>query len=123
MGDQLEPSKENIQPLLRSAGKRMHSLAQNLQQTPKALTEKQAQERKRWEAAIATDISSDPLSLWLKYIKWTKLNFTSPTNQKAQLLPLIERCTKSFKDNPKYKKIHQSMARICSFEQRLVVNI
>merc|ERR1712228_816045 len=103
MGDQLEPSKENIQPLLRSAGKRMHSLAQNLQQTPKALTEKQAQERKRWEAAIATDISSDPLSLWLKYIKWTKLNFTSPTNQKAQLLPLIERCTKSFKDNPKYK--------------------
>ena len=100
--DQLEPSKENIQPLLRSAGKRMHSLAQNLQQAPKALTEKQERERKQWEAAIATDVSPDPLSFWLKYIKWTKLNFTSATNQKAQLLPLIERCTKKFKDNAQY---------------------
>ena len=100
--DQLESSKENIQPLLRSAGKRMHSLARNLRQTPKALTQKQERERKQWENAIKHDKSNDPLPIWLKYIKWTKLNFTCPTNQKAQLLPLIERCTRKFKDDPRY---------------------
>ena len=100
--EQLESSKENIQPLLRSAGKRMHSLAANLRQTPKQLTEKQERERRRWEQAIQMDKSSDPLALWLKYIKWTKLSFTCPTNQKAQLLTLIERCTRNFKDDSRY---------------------
>eukprot|EP01084_Bolivina_argentea_P210328 358031_1 len=100
--DKLEPSKENIQPLLRSAGKRMHRLAENLQQTPKALTQKQERERRQWETALQRDDSPDPLSLWLKYIKWTKLNFTCPTNQKAQLLPLIERCTRKFKQDTRY---------------------
>jgi len=99
---QLEPSKENIQPLLRSAGKRMRSLAHNLQQTPKALTEKQERDRKAWESAIERDTSNDPLALWLKYIKWIKLNYSCPTNQKAQLLSLIERCTNAFKDDARY---------------------
>eukprot|EP01084_Bolivina_argentea_P088925 160562_1 len=99
---QLEPSKENIQPLLRSTGKRMKSLAQNLRQTPKALTQKQERERLQWEHALKSDKSQDPLNLWLQYIKWVKLNFSCPTNQKAQLLRLIERCTSSFKDDARY---------------------
>lgn len=81
----------------------MHSLAQNLQQSSRALTEKQERERQQWEAALSRDQSSDPLSVWLKYIKWTKHNFASATNQKAQLLPLIERCTRRFKDDERYK--------------------
>ena len=124
---ELESSKENIQPLLRSAGKRMHCLAQNLRKTPKALTDKQQREKKQWELAIQRDTSSDPLSLWSKYIKWTKLNFTSPTNQKAELLPLIERCTTKFKDDPRYinhkKYIKLWLERVKSYIHSLSIHI
>eukprot|EP01084_Bolivina_argentea_P210329 358032_1 len=69
----IKKSNRNNNFAIIQSGKRMHRLAENLQQITKALTHKLERKRRQWEAASQRDNSSDPLSIWLKYIKWIKL--------------------------------------------------
>ncbi|GBG31482.1 Histone-lysine N-methyltransferase, H3 lysine-79 specific [Hondaea fermentalgiana] len=65
---------------------------------------KLAQEQEAFEEALAQATSDgpmeDPLSTWIRYIKWTQDNFPSGSND---LLSLLERCTREFKGDERYK--------------------
>jgi hypothetical protein len=73
--DDIEPSKENLQPL--AQGRRESSLATcaaaasapHASRHPRALQFEQ-------EIAAAAD-EPDPLEIWLRYIKWTEDEFAS----------------------------------------------
>jgi hypothetical protein len=44
---------------------------------------------------------SDPLEVWRRFIKWVQEAYPGQ-GQKSQLLPLLERCTREFKDDSRY---------------------
>ncbi|GAB4819517.1 hypothetical protein N2152v2_006563 [Parachlorella kessleri] len=92
-----ELSKENFQPL--KAGRKASGLRDNTAELRKQLVEEQ--KREFWEE-IATYSGEDPLEVWLKFIKWTQETFQAG-GHKAELLPLLERCTRELQTLPRYK--------------------
>ena len=43
----------------------------------------------------------DPLDTWVQYLKWAKGAFPKG---KEELMPLLERCTREFKDEARYRE-------------------
>lgn len=96
--------KENILPLDhgRSASKlsltlkhsNSHLIHKDRLQAERAFHERQLLE---WED------SDDPLQLYLDYISWTHNSFPSGPSADSGLVPLLERCTSTFRDTPLYK--------------------
>lgn len=73
--DDLELSKENLQPL--PQGRREASLA-SCSGAPRAPHASQHPRALEFEQALAeNDNSDDPLELWIKYIHWTQDEFAS----------------------------------------------
>lgn len=91
-----EASKENFQPL--KAGRK----ASGLRDTTAELRAVTVEERRRafWEE-LAGYSGDDPLEVWLRFIKWTQ-EFFSAGGHKAELLPLLERCTRELQAGGRY---------------------
>lgn len=91
-----ELCKENFQPLKRG---RKEVCKQESKVCQKADIE--AQRRAFWQE-LETYNGEDPLEVWIRFIKWTQTSFRSGGHQ-AELLPLLERCTRELQHIDKYK--------------------
>ncbi|KAL4440602.1 hypothetical protein ABPG75_003603 [Micractinium tetrahymenae] len=91
-----EASKENYQPL--KQGRK----ASGLRDVTGELRAKEVEERRRafWEE-LAGYTGPDPLEVWLRFIKWTQEAFAAG-GHKAELLPLLERCTRELQADGRY---------------------
>lgn len=109
--DVIENQKENIQSLPggRSARGLANLFSSPLQglSTPTPSDTKNLNDvmRQEYEAEIATIAESDdPLDIFDRYVKWTLDAYPSAqATPQSQLLPLLERATKAFLNNPSYK--------------------
>ncbi|KAG8805687.1 Mitotic spindle checkpoint component mad3, partial [Serendipita sp. 399] len=95
--------KENIQPL--ASGRRAAALAGSLTTTPKQKDTRLTAERAQLEeeAELAIDNDDDPLAAWIRYVEWTVDNYPQGVSVESGLLELLERATRSFASDPRYK--------------------
>lgn len=102
--EQIELSKENVQPL--AAGRNVKSLARALK-----AQEENSPEKTRsifddgcseFEDRLSEEGLEDPMAVWDEYIKWAQQNATSDTLQK-RIVPLLQRCTRAFQKDDRYK--------------------
>ena len=49
------------------------------------------------------DEADDPLDVYDRYVRWTLDAYPTPQAPQSQLLPLLERATKSLQSSPHYK--------------------
>ncbi|CAO1634501.1 unnamed protein product [Parajaminaea phylloscopi] len=103
--DTIEYQKENVQPS--SRGRSAHSLSQTLSLKHKERAEELLCKRKEFEAKVTDEAlgdSDDPLSLWEEYVDWVIESFPSAgTSADSGLIPLLERATRSLKDDERYR--------------------
>eukprot|EP01052_Picozoa_sp_SAG31_P012096 SAG31_NODE_698_length_12746_cov_3.495136_9_plen_796_part_00 len=57
--------------------------------------------------SLVIDAGNDPLDNWIRYIKWTRMAFPSST---ADLLPLLERCTRECRCASKFPRCASNLA-------------
>ena len=95
--------KENIQPL--ASGRRVTALAGSLSVTPKQKDTRLATERAQLQedAELAVDNDDDPLATWIRYVDWTVDNYPQGVSAESGLLELLERATRLFSSDPRYK--------------------
>lgn len=101
-----EGSKENIQPLKRGRNPRALKAAfehLDLRDGHLRLKEVLIAEREQYEAAIRDYTGDNPLVLWIRYIRWTQNAYPAGGSQ-SHLLPLLEKCTRQFKDDDRYRQ-------------------
>ncbi|PRW05791.1 mitotic checkpoint serine threonine- kinase BUB1 [Chlorella sorokiniana] len=91
-----EASKENFQPL--KTGRKAAALRDSTAELRTAAIEER---RKAFWEELAAYAGDDPLEVWLRFIKWTQETF-SAGGHKAELLPLLERCTRELQANGRY---------------------
>jgi checkpoint serine/threonine-protein kinase len=100
-----EGSKENIQPLRR--GRCPVALVESLKAQAAPAKRREADTMAQ-RAALETGITSyegdDPLTPWLKYIAWTQQAFASGAEARAHVVPLLAKCTDTFKADGRYKQ-------------------
>lgn len=101
----IEPHKENILPL--STGRSARALVTALSGTP----DEHQSERESFENELLTAADlDDPLDVWTRYVNWTLNTYPSGNSGQSQLLPLLERATRTFlhdshyKNDPRYVK-------------------
>ncbi|KAK9825089.1 hypothetical protein WJX74_007567 [Apatococcus lobatus] len=91
--------KENFQPL--KSGRKTPALA--AAEEPAKLRASRAEEQKRFFCdRIASYKGDDPIEAWLKFIQWTQETYKAGGPQ-AELISLLERCTRELQSIPKYK--------------------
>lgn len=97
-----EECKENFQPV--KDGRKPEVLANCGTKCTKGVLQPKGveEERRRFVDAIERYQGNDPLEKWLDYIKWTKDTFVSG-GQKSEMLPLLEKCTREFHKDERYK--------------------
>jgi len=95
--------KENIQPL--ASGRKVTALVGSLSVTPKKKDTRLATERAQLEADAehAVDNDDDPLAAWIRYVDWTVDNYPQGISAESGLLELLERATRLFASDPRYK--------------------
>ncbi|PVG04065.1 hypothetical protein CPB86DRAFT_809962 [Serendipita vermifera] len=95
--------KENIQPL--ASGRRAAALAGSLSTTPKQKESRLMTERRQFEeeAELALDNDDDPLAAWIRFVDWTVDNYPQGVSAESGLLELLERATRIFSSDPRYK--------------------
>lgn len=96
----IEAQKENVQPLLK--GRSAHALNAALTQRQSTLRA----ERKEHELIVTSQDnaeSDDPLEAWSRYVKWCIDSYPSGQTHESELLVVLERCTRLFKDAPQYQ--------------------
>lgn len=95
--------KENIQPL--ASGRRATALAGSLSVTPKQKESRLVMERAQLEEEVelAADNDDDPLAAWIRYVDWTINNYPQGVSAESGLLELLERATRLFSTDPRYK--------------------
>eukprot|EP00808_Paulinella_micropora_P028594 g3865.t1 len=98
----IEPSKENVQPLKGGRDALKLSKTINLSKHPEKEEAILAKQREEHESKIKFYTGDDPLSPWLNYIMWTRTSHTTVGAQ-THHLQLLEKCTREFKDNNKYR--------------------
>jgi len=109
----IETHKENIQAL--PSGRSAKALARILSPVgaPVQTPDSHAAARAVFEREMSSiDESDDPLDIFDRYVKWTLETYPSAqSTPSSQLLPLLERATKSFikddqyKNDPRYLKL------------------
>src|SRR5207253_644247 len=64
-----------------------------------------ASERAQMEedAELAVDNDDDPLAAWIRYVDWTLDNYPQGVSAESGLLELLERATRLFSADPRYK--------------------
>lgn len=95
--------KENIQPL--ASGRRAAALAGCLTATPKQREHRLAAARRELEeeAELALENDDDPLAAYLRFVEWTVENYPQGASVESGLLELLERSTRAFATDPRYK--------------------
>eukprot|EP00899_Mesostigma_viride_P020539 jgi/Mesvir1/28487/Mv15902-RA.5 len=99
-----ELSKENVQPLRR--GRDAQALCTSLlehEKGPRSRAEALDEKRRAFAKAIEEYQGSDPLDLWLKLVKWIQNEFPT-AGSKAELVPVLEKCTRLFLRDVRYKE-------------------
>ena len=101
--EQIENSKENVQPL--AAGRNVKALARALKAQEENSPEKtmsifddgcnEFEERLRQP-------QDDPMAVWDDYIKWAQQNATSD-KLSSKIVTLLQRCTRAFQKDERYK--------------------
>eukprot|EP01083_Nonionella_stella_P283903 966345_1 len=92
----IEAVKENVRPM--KAGRNIVDLGKSIGSSKSK--EKLAAERRNFEDEISN--GNDDLSIWSKYIKWVKNSYPAG-GSKSKLFPVLERCTRRFVKESKYK--------------------
>lgn len=107
--DLIEYQKENVQPS--SRGRSAHSLSQTLGMKHKERAEELAAKRREFEAKVVPEKleeSDDPLVVWEDYIEWVTESYPSGgTSADSGLVPLLERATRSLKDDERYRNSYR----------------
>lgn len=108
----IEGQKENIQSIPSGRSARalanLYSVSQlqpQLTPTPSDTTNLNDANRQEFEAELSSIAESDdPLDIFDRYVKWTLDAYPSAqATKESQLLPLLERATKTFLNNTQYK--------------------
>ncbi|CAG8480534.1 5192_t:CDS:2 [Paraglomus occultum] len=98
-----EHQKENILPL--KEGRSAASLSEVFSKDHALRTTQLASAHATFAAELDTlDELDDPLDVFNRYIKWTIENYPQGHNHESNLIPLLERATRTFKDDERYKK-------------------
>jgi checkpoint serine/threonine-protein kinase len=114
--DQIEQSKENLQPL--KQGRKTAILSERLQDTASSEREHWVQGRRGFEEKIMQYKGTDPLEIWYDYIKWIQQSKLSGIGS-DEVLGVFQRCTKEFlndaryKNDPRYCRIWIQYADLC----------
>ncbi|KAK5158496.1 protein kinase [Recurvomyces mirabilis] len=122
----IESHKENIEAL--PSGRSAKALAQlysppplGANPSPVTVQDAHAKEREPYEKELANiEDADDPLDVYDRYVKWTLDTYPSPQARQTQLLPLLERATKSlqssahYKNDPRYLKLWLHYIRLFS---------
>mmetsp|Transcript_13640 Transcript_13640/g.24311 ORF Transcript_13640/g.24311 Transcript_13640/m.24311 type:complete len:808 (+) Transcript_13640:99-2522(+) len=98
-----ELSKENAQPLKRGRDvKKVRDFKSNAQFVAhkSELQARQEQFEDMLVDARSDGPMDDPLDVWVQYIKWVQENFPRGSQD---LVDILERCTREFKDDERYK--------------------
>lgn len=108
--DVIEEQKENIQSLPggRSARQLHRLFSPGASGKPVTLEETKTLNdaiRNEYEIELqSSDDVDDPLDIWSRYVKWTLDAYPSAqSTPQSQLLPLLERATKTFLASPEYR--------------------
>ncbi|GAB5368426.1 hypothetical protein AAMO2058_001318500 [Amorphochlora amoebiformis] len=101
--EEIEGSKENIQPLRKGRNPKKLVRALKLREDPKRAKFLLHQERIRLEKAIHEYHGEDPLAPWIDYIEWAQEAFPSGGEQ-AKLVEVLEACTRTLSKDEKYRQ-------------------
>ncbi|XP_063234366.1 mitotic checkpoint serine/threonine-protein kinase BUB1 beta-like isoform X2 [Bacillus rossius redtenbacheri] len=105
--EDLEDSKENIQPL--KQGRVVSQLSMALKaQTDSSVQQELLEQQRYHEMEIRSYDGDDPLEPWYDYVAWVEQSFVKD-GRASQLQLLLEKCLTKFKDNPRY---HQDLRYI-----------
>ncbi|KAK3114771.1 protein kinase [Teratosphaeriaceae sp. CCFEE 6253] len=124
--DVIESHKENIVAL--PSGRSAKALAQlylppllGANPSPTNIQDAHARERAPFDEELASiDEADDPLDVYDRYLRWTLGAYPTPQARESQLLPLLERATKSLqtspqaKNDPRYLKLWLHYIRLFS---------
>ncbi|KAK0978119.1 protein kinase [Friedmanniomyces endolithicus] len=122
----IESHKENIVAL--PGGRSAKALAQlysppllGANPSPASVQDAHAKGRAPYEKELASiDEADDPLEVYDRYVRWTLDTYPTPQTRQTQLLPLLERATKSlqssshYKNDPRYLKLWLHYIRLFS---------
>ncbi|KAK0913767.1 protein kinase [Friedmanniomyces endolithicus] len=122
----IESHKENIVAL--PSGRSAKALAQlyspsllGANPSPANVQDAHAKGRAPYEKELASiDEADDPLEVYDRYVRWTLDTYPTPQARQTQLLPLLERATKSlqssshYKNDPRYLKLWLHYIRLFS---------
>ncbi|KAK0253108.1 hypothetical protein B0A54_04129 [Friedmanniomyces endolithicus] len=122
----IESHKENIVAL--PSGRSAKALAQlysppllGANPSPANTQDAHAKGRASYEKELASiDEADDPLEVYDRYVRWTLDTYPTPQARQTQLLPLLERATKSlqssshYKNDPRYLKLWLHYIRLFS---------
>lgn len=95
-----EGTKENLQPLKK--GRNLAALKSLIDKEPKGTDEELELQRCAHEEKIKTYVGDDPLVPWLDFITWTQQAYSSG-GVKSMLIQLLEKCTKEFQHDERYR--------------------
>eukprot|EP01050_Picozoa_sp_SAG11_P025079 SAG11_NODE_5546_length_1530_cov_1.257862_1_plen_473_part_10 len=114
--DAWEKSKENVMPLKR--GRSVKGLKLGLGGSTKKGKSLIETQRQGFEAELQSNTSSDPLDIWIRYIKWMQAAFPKGS---TELLPVLERCTREcrvhawqYAQDKRFLKVWIIYADLCS---------
>jgi hypothetical protein len=96
--EQIEPTKENIQPLV--TGRNVAALVERQKQSGDLLEKTREQFEERLLLSGQHEDEEDPLAIWVEYISWIDDNYPSGCPDLAKILL---RCGKQFQDDDRYK--------------------
>ncbi|RKP22338.1 Mad3/BUB1 homology region 1-domain-containing protein, partial [Syncephalis pseudoplumigaleata] len=97
----IEREKENILPL--RSGRSVAALAPRFGTPDGGRAAVLETQRKRHEGAVAgAHELDDPLEVYYKYLRWTLDSYPQGNSNESNLVPLLERCTRTFRDDKRY---------------------
>ncbi|KAL1924985.1 uncharacterized protein VTP21DRAFT_4639 [Calcarisporiella thermophila] len=98
-----EHQKENILPLRQ--GRSAKALASIFSLSPSGLDAHLAEGHARFQAELAalTPDDGDPLDVHHRYVRWVLEHYPQGHNHDSNLIPLLEKATRAFKDDERYR--------------------
>ncbi|TIA70114.1 hypothetical protein E3P91_03293 [Wallemia ichthyophaga] len=97
-------SKENIQPLAK--GRSASTLSSIFRSDRQSRRRELDEQHHAFEAQIttATEEDDDPFRVYSEYIKWAIEVYPSGESHESNIVPLLERTTRTFKDDERYRR-------------------
>ncbi|KAI9598663.1 Mad3/BUB1 homology region 1-domain-containing protein [Syncephalis fuscata] len=97
----IEKEKENILPV--RSGRSVYELVRQFSTPDKKRHSKLQEEREGFETLLTNAHEwDDPLEAYYKFVHWTIDNYPQGNNSESNLVPLLERCTRTFRTDKRY---------------------